>query len=275
MKWTGLLLLLLAGSATAAPALMLATPWQDTHTQDARDYWVSEKLDGIRGHWTGTRLITRSGQAIHHPPWFTEGWPRIPMDGELWIAHGAFETVSGIVRSQRMADAEWRRVIFMVFDLPAHGGRFEARVATMRALLPPPDIPWLRMIPQGRVADDRQLLEQLDAVIAAGGEGLMLHHRNALYRAGRSGDLLKLKIWDDAEARVIDHLPGQGKYQGQLGALLVERPDGVRFRLGSGFTDAQRRAPPPIGAQVTYRYNGYTANGLPRFAHYLRQREDE
>lgn len=281
MKWTPLLGLLLITSAHATsptlppPTLMLAETWQAAHAVNIGDYWVSEKLDGVRGHWTGHQLLSRSGRVIPAPHWYTDGWPETPMDGELWMEHGAFEQVSGIVRSQRTDDADWRRVQFMLFDLPAHGGDFSARVAAMEALVRDADIAWLQMIPQQRMSDADALTELLDAVVDAGGEGLMLHHHRAHYRAGRSGDLLKLKRWDDAEARVIAHLPGQGRLDGVMGALLVERPDGRRFRLGSGFTDAQRRDPPPLGSRVTYRYSGLTASGLPRFAHYHRQREDE
>ena len=51
-------------------------------------------------------------------------------------------------------------------------------------------------------------------------------------------------------------------------------PDGQRFRLGSGLTDVQRDDPPPVGAWVTYRYNGNHPGGLPRFARFLRVRGD-
>ena len=101
----------------------------------------------------------------------------------------------------------------------------------------------------------------------------MLHRGGSIYSAGRSDDLLKLKPYEDAEARVLAHLPGKGKFQGMLGALLVERPDGRRFRIGTGFSDAQRRNPPPIGALVTYQYHGLTGSGLPRFASFMRIRD--
>lgn len=74
----------------------------------------------------------------------------------------------------------------------------------------------------------------------------------------------------------VGHLPGKGKYAGQLGALRLRlrSPDGRQFSLGTGFTDQQRRQPPPVGATVTYRYRELTAKGLPRFASFLRIREE-
>ena len=114
----------------------------------------------------------------------------------------------------------------------------------------------------------------LHEVVEQGGEGLMLRKADAPYRAGRSADLLKLKRHEDAEAKVVAHLPGKGKFANMLGALLVEMPDGRRFRLGTGFTDAQRRQPPPLGATVTYKHYGKTNTGLPRFASFLRVRDE-
>lgn len=237
------------------------------------EYWVSEKLDGVRGRWDGRRLWTRGGLPVDAPPWFTAGWPEEPMDGELWLGRGRFEEASSLVRNPPADDAPWRALRFLVFDLPAHAGPFEQRVQAMRALAGPDTAPWLRPVAQSRVADDGQLQARLRAVLDAGGEGLMLQHRDVHYTSGRSDGLLKLKPHDDAEARVVAHLPGRGKYAGMVGALLVEREDGARFRLGSGLSDAERGTPPPLGSLVTYRYNGLTINGLPRFARFMRLRE--
>lgn len=256
----------------APPRLMLATHY---HTGiDVSRYWVSEKLDGVRGRWDGHHLRTRSGLPIDPPAWFTAGWPAVAMDGELWIGRGRFDEISAIVREIRANDAAWRRVHFMVFDLPGHPGPFEARVLRMRSLLAATGIARLQPIAQFRVASADALDARLAGIVAAGGEGLMLQHRDARYRIGRSDDLLKYKPYDDAEARVVAHTAGQGKYTGMLGALIVQRPDGMRFRLGSGFTDAQRRRPPAIGSQVTYRYNGLSSKGVPRFARFMRIRDE-
>jgi DNA ligase-1 len=117
-------------------------------------------------------------------------------------------------------------------------------------------------------------MERLDRLVKADGEGLMLHRGDSLYRAARNDDLLKVKTHEDAEARVLQHLPGQGRHSGRMGALLVETPDGVRFRLGTGFTDAQRDHPPAVGKWVTYRFRGMNASGGLRFASFLRPRPD-
>ena len=115
---------------------------------------------------------------------------------------------------------------------------------------------------------------QLHRLEKAGAEGLMLRRDDAPYRGGRSDDLLKLKTFEDAEAVVVGHVPGRGKYAGKTGALLVALPDGRRLRLGSGLPDAVRRNPPPVGTVVTYRFNGTHASGLPRFARFWRVRAD-
>src|SRR5690606_6511776 len=126
------------------PRLMLATGYQDD--VDASRYWVSEKLDGVRGRWDGQALWTRGGYRVRAPAWFTEGWPPVPMDGELWLGRGRFEDASGTVRAGDAGDPDWRRMRFMVFDLPGDGGTFDARVRHMRDLLDAAGVAWLRPV---------------------------------------------------------------------------------------------------------------------------------
>lgn len=268
------LLCLLSWTALASPpsAPMLATSYRDT--EDVGDFLVSEKLDGVRARWDGKHLWTRGGIRIAVPNGFSRGWPPEPLEGELWIARCRFDEISALVRRVGGDPKAWRDVRFMAFDLPAHPGPFSARYERLRMLVAQAGSPHLAAIRQRRFDTHAALDAELARVVAAGGEGLMLHRRSARYRAGRSDDLMKYKPHEDAEAQVIAHLPGKGKYAGMLGALQVRMPDGRRFRLGTGFTDAQRAAPPPVGVWVTYRYTGYTASGLPRFARFMRIRHE-
>ena len=261
------------GSFVLKPELMLASLYR--RGIDLRDYWVSEKLDGVRAYWDGRRLISRGGHLIHAPDWFIAEFPRVPLDGELWMGRGQFERLSGTVRRLEPDPEAWRAVRYMAFDLPAMPAPFGVRLAELQRRLAESPSAVILLVEQSRVADEAALMERLDAVVAAGGEGLMLHRDGSLYRAGRSADLLKVKPQFDAEARVIAHIPGKGKYRGLLGALLVEDAEGRRFRLGTGFSDAERRSPPPIGSLVTYSYRDRTQAGLPRFASFLRVRIEE
>ena len=158
------------------------------------------------------------------------------------------------------------------FRITRRPGTFEARARRITQIVKQANIPHLKAVTQFRVNDETALEKQLKQTVAQGGEGLMLHRANALYVTGRSDVLLKLKPRYDAEAKVVAYTPGQGKYTGKLGSLVVETPEGIRFKLGTGFADAQRENPPKIGSMVTYTYRDKTVNGKPRFASFLRER---
>ncbi len=237
------------------------------------DYWVSEKLDGVRAYWDGQQLLSRNGNAFAAPNWFTEKFPPTPLDGELWISRRKFEETVSVVTRHR-PHAGWRRVKFMVFDLPSSAEIFDIRLAELRRIIAGSDSEFLVVVAQEKITDGDLLAKKLETVTAVGGEGLMLHKGDSVYRGGRSGDLLKLKKHDDAEAVVVAHHPGKGKFADMLGSVTVETADGMQFRIGSGFTVEERRNPPKIGAVITYKFYGLTRKGKPRFPVFLRVRTD-
>ena len=261
-----------AAMAGKAPPLMLAEVYRPG--LPLADYWVSEKYDGVRGYWDGKQLWTRGGERIAAPAWFTAALPALPMDGELWAGRGRFAHAVSTVRAEKPVDAAWREIRFMVFDLPTSPGDFTTRLAALRKLLPITEAPWIVAVPQLRATTHEELQALLDKTVRMGGEGLMLHRGGSLYRAERNADLVKVKPFEDADARVVSYVPGRGKHAARMGALWVETEDGKRFKLGSGFSDAEREKPPAIGSWVSYRFNGTTSNGLPRFARFLRERPD-
>ena len=262
----------IVSSAVEPPPILLANVYRDQ--VDVSRYLVSEKLDGVRAIWDGQALRFRSGKTIHAPDWFAAGLPKQALDGELWIARGQFERVSGIVRREVPDDAGWREVRYMVFELPGASGPFSERAEHIRLLVQKADVLWLSAIEQFSVVNRASLKKHLDQVVRGGGEGLMLHLADAVYETGRSDVLLKLKPWQDAEALVVAHQPGKGKFAGHLGALKVRTQEGLEFLLGSGFSDLQRQQPPAIGTTVTYRFRDLTNKGVPRFASFLRVRDE-
>ena len=255
-------------SAAASAALQLPTVYRDGI--DPAPYLVSEKYDGVRGHWDGRTLRFRSGRSVPAPAWFTARLPATPLDGELWLGRGRFDELSGTVRKVVPVDAEWRQLRYMVFELPGERGTFAERAGLIRALAAQAAWPQLVAVDQAPVADRDALRRRLAATVAQGGEGLVLHLASGAYQPGRSDVTMKLKPALDTEAVVVGQRPGQGRFAGQLGALEVRAPDGRQFLIGTGFSEAQRRDPPAVGSVVTYRYRDLTVTGLPRFASFLR-----
>jgi len=260
-------------SLQAAEALPLLLAKVEQGQTDVAVYMVSEKLDGVRAFWDGRVLRTRSGNTINAPAWFIENFPAQALDGELWIGRGKFDRLSATVRRQVPDVEDWRQVRFLVFELPQGTGTFFERDQALRKVIQVAAVPWLQAVEQFMLKDRPALKRKLDEIIKAGGEGLMLHRADALYQTGRSDNLLKMKLWNDAEAEVITYQPGKGKYSGMLGALRVRTADGVEFLLGTGLSETDRRNPPPIGSIITFRYRELTPGGRPRFASFHRVRE--
>ena len=258
--------------ASAADSVLLAK--SAPANIDPAGYLVSEKLDGVRALWDGKALRFRSGRPIAAPAWFTAKLPTTPLDGELWIARGQFDALSGTVRKIKPVDAEWQKVNYMVFELPAGSGDFKDRALALDSIVNTAAWPQLQAIEQTAIANRATLQAKLDDVVQGGGEGLMLHLANAPVATGRSDALLKLKPVQDAEATVVGHVAGKGKYARITGALDVKTTDGQRFKLGTGLSDAQRKHPPAIGSTVTYTYRDLTSSGKPKFASFLRAYEN-
>ncbi|MGV0960906.1 MAG: DNA ligase [Limnohabitans sp.] len=256
-----------------AESVQLAQPWP--LGRSPQGFLISEKFDGVRAVWDGQRLRFRSGRLIAAPPWFLAALPSLPLDGELWMGRGQFDRVSGAVRKTVPDDAQWRSLKYLVFDAWGRPEPFAQRVAVLVQALANANLSCVQAVSHSTLEDAAALQARMHEVVAQGGEGLVLHRADAVWQAGRTEALYKLKPQPDEEARVIGYQAGQGRFEGLTGALIVETAQGQRFALGSGLSQALRREPPPVGAWVTYRYRDRTPSGLPRFASFVRVRQPE
>jgi len=254
-----------------APPVLLAHKWETDH--DPTGWWMSEKLDGIRAYWDGETFVSRLGNKFSAPDWFVADLPADTLDGELWVGRKQFQRTTSIVRSGAQSD-EWKQVSYVVFDAPEASGGFEDRLAHIAKVMKRAAPPHARALEHVVCSGLDHLREELVRVEALGGEGLMLRQPKSKYAVGRSNTLLKVKTFHDAEATVIGHAGGTGKHKGRLGALIVTLADGVRFNVGTGFSDAEREAPPAIGSVITFRYQELSNDGVPRFPSYVGERID-
>ncbi len=260
-----------ASDDTKAPPLLLAQSWEND--VDLTDWWMSEKLDGVRAYWDGKQFWSRLGNPFLAPEWFTAGLPDFPLDGELFGGRKRFQRTVSIVRRQDRSD-DWKELSFVAFDAPGVEGAFEARLERCRQWMEGTRPAYARWHEHARCGGTAHLREELARVEALGGEGLMLRQPGSRYEAGRSHTLLKVKSFKDDEARVVGHVAGAGRHKGRLGALEVELRNGKRFSVGTGLSDAERAAPPPVGAIITFRYQELSNDGIPRFPSYVGVRVD-
>jgi DNA ligase-1 len=259
------------GEEESGPPLLLAESWDNA--TDLTDWWMSEKLDGVRAYWDGKQFLSRQGNLYYAPDWFIEGLPAVPLDGELWIDRKKFQRTVSIVRRQDKSDL-WNEVRFLIFDAPSAPGGFEERLAFLHDALAKGASKFARQHAHERCKSLEALRAELTRIESLGGEGLMLRQPGSKYMAGRSTTLLKVKTFHDAEATVTGYQAGAGRHKGRLGALLVRLSDGTEFAIGTGFSDRERETPPAIGATVTFRYQELSEAGVPRFPSWVGVRLD-
>ena len=247
------------------PNLLLLKVYKD---QNLTGWVMSEKLDGIRAYWDGKKLISRGGKVLHAPLWFTKGFPAFEVDGELWSKRQDFENISSIVRD-KVPSQEWHQIKYNIFEVPHASGDLFARLAKVK----PYRNERLKIIAQIPIKSKKVMIAYLHKLEQKGAEGLVVRDPLAPYINKRTSKALKVKSFLDDECRVVGYAEGKGKYLGMMGALRCELPSGILFKIGSGFSDAERKTPPALGSKVTFKYKELTKYKKPRFPIFLRVRE--
>lgn len=253
-----------------ALTLQKASKYSD---ENVTGWLMSEKLDGIRAYWDGKNLLSRQGKIINAPEWFTKKLPPFELDGELWTSRADFENIQSIVLEQTPS-SRWNMVKYMIFEVPHAKGDFTKRVNFIKEYIAQNELKHVEMVEQKVCGSKEELNSFLDEIVSKGGEGVMVKDGSRDYFEGRSNFILKVKKADDAEAKIIGYKSGSGKLRGSMGSLQVRMENGVEFFLGSGFSDEMRRHPPKLGKTISFRYNGFTNSGKPKFATFMRVRED-
>jgi DNA ligase-1 len=283
--------------------VMLADHYDKAKGHSPVGWFVSEKYDGLRGLWTGAELVARpakkegvlKGKLYNYVPdhilaMFPKG---ISLDGEIWMGRGKFQQVSGLSNlkiskhhPQHQIDATWARTKFMAFDLPHEPLPYEGRRAKLESIVA--DIHrvhgkgFIDIAPIIQIKSSEHLKQTFESFVRMGAEGVILRQPASLYETCRSKQLLKMKIQDDTEAKVLNYEMGEGKYTGMLGALLCQMSNMVTFKIGTGFTDDMRsnyNKPDsvhyiPIGATINFSYMELTQSGVPRHPVYRGVRQD-
>lgn len=230
---------------------------------------MSEKLDGVRGYWDGSALYTKSGKRLYPPKRLTENFPPFALDGELWSTRQDFEYILSSVLKH---DSDWKNISYNIFEVPMAEGNFYQRLEKAGNWFKMHPNPSVQIVTQHPCQNVEKLEAYLKEVVANGGEGVIVKNPYLDYVSGRTPTILKVKKAQDMEGRVIT-INTQGNTT-VMKSLTLELSNGIRFDLGNGFTDNQRLNPPKAGDLVTFKYFGFTKYGRPKFASFMRIRNE-
>ncbi|KAL1659539.1 hypothetical protein GGF50DRAFT_107403 [Schizophyllum commune] len=259
--------------------VLLANKWDLDDGLDPTGWWMSEKLDGVRVYYDGERMWSRLGNLFTPPQWFLDKLPKnVHLDGELFGGRGTFQSTVSIVKT--INSPHWKTITFQVFDIPSLASQpFEARLNALKKLVGKRGgshrSRLVNLVWQEKVRDRQHVLDHLKHIEELGGEGVMLRKPESEYEFRRSGTLLKVKTFHDAEAIVTGYVPGKGKHTGATGALKCKMACGKTFNVGTGMSDKQRAKPPKVGSVITYRFQELTKDGVPRFPSFVGEAIDK
>lgn len=241
--------------------LMLSQVWNDDI--DPTGYWISEKYDGIRAFWSGKELFSRYGRPLSAPGWFLNQLPAgVPLDGELWAGYEQFGHLIRVLKTN--ASDDWRSCKMMVFDYPDDSLPFEARKDKLKETVTPNE--YLELVPYVKCQSVVHLKEELQKVVDRGGEGLMIRKPEAGYLAGRSYNMLKVKLQQDAEVKMVRPASKCMGYDTML-------PNDVMITIRCTYTDFKH--PPPAGTILQVKHFGEWKNsGKLKNPYFWRIRND-
>lgn len=202
--------------------------------------------------------------------------PDIILDGELYHHGWKLGTINSAVAVKKTEPSpETWAVQYCVFDVVNLELPFSERYFPIFHHLQKYHAIEVIPISTEQIFLTEQIQLQHDFWVSKGFEGVMLRTdepyefsdcRNGSNSPYRSKSLWKKKHWEDAEFRCVGVTHGEGKASIGIGALVCMAASGATFHVGSGFDDEDRirlLENPPIGENITVKFNSLTAEGIP------------
>ncbi|NQY21203.1 MAG: DNA ligase [Campylobacteraceae bacterium] len=239
--------------------------------QNITNWYMSEKLDGIRAYWNGQEFLSKNGNKLYAPESFFKNMPNFPLDGELWTKRSDFENIQSIVLDKKPS-IHWNKITYNIFEAPNSKGDFKKRLEKINLWFKANPTSNVKIIKHYVCKDRKHLYNFLNDIIKIKGEGVIIKNPNLPYITKRTSNSLKVVMFHDIEGKVININFNKNN---RMKSLVVQLDNGVVFNLGNGFTKEQRLSHPKIGQIVNFKHFGFTKNKKPRFASFLRVRKEE
>ena len=175
--------------------------------QNVRGWWASEKFRGARAFWDGAAAWSRGGHEIALPAAYRAQLPAgRTLDLEVWCGRGPAGGACEVEAAQAVTHGRFTdRTRLLILDAPDVLAAWPERMAAAAGLVAGADL--VRPIGFEIITGIPHLERLYASTLRAGGEGLMLRSPKAPahYAAGRTGDLLKVKM-DPALSRGVVRL---------------------------------------------------------------------
>mgnify|MGYP004648611017 CR=1 FL=1 len=226
---------------------------------NGREFILTQKLDGTRLAIIKengiVKCFSRQGQPVEGLIEILEDMKDFPdnivLDGEL-IAENPdslpsdelFRLTMKIARK----DGDKKGLVFNCFDLVSlkdfKSGISEERCISRKEKLSklfkeinPKHIIEVPMLYVGN--DESKIMEWLTWAKNNNMEGIMVNLANAPYECKRTKGILKVKVMQTCDLKIIGYEEGQGRNKGKLGAFIVDYK-GYNLKVGGGYSDFQR-----------------------------------
>jgi DNA ligase 1 len=232
---------------------------------DPTGWWMSEKLDGMKGVIRNGELFTRSGKKLDAPSSFLSSLPKnFDFEGELYFGRNTFNKTASLRKTSKEV---WDKVQFHIFDFLEHDLTWIERQAVLVELFEEnkeEKEKKIQLVKWEKVDSTNHVEEKMKEIRAKNGEGLILANPNAKYEEGVSENILKYKSKYDDEAKIIGYRVDD---DGQR-LVSFEVKNGTKvFNIGTGLKKKLRynfKKSHPIGTMITYEYEIMGKNGKPR-----------
>jgi len=246
-------------------------------------YFSQPKLDGVRCLVSEDGMQTRNGKVFVSSPHirealegFFEAFPDYTLDGELYNhdLKNDFEKIISLARKTKPTPEDLQESVelvqYHVYDvISPEPMNYDERMQFLKENIA--DLfDGVRLVPTATVNNLDEAESKLGEYLEAGYEGQMLRKVKAPYEHRRSASLIKHKMFEDGEFKIVEVIEGKGNWAGHAKAVEIMLEDGTTQQSGmrGNFDFAKKILEEKdlyIGTEVTVRYQNRTSDNKLRF----------
>ena len=267
---------------------MLACKYEDEKDKIdwANGVYVSPKMDGLRSIISKNGATSRNGKKFVSFPHITrelqllfDKLPNFVADGEVYSDRLSdnFEKIISLARKTKptaedLVESE-QFIQYWIFDSPILEGGFHKRYTQLVDIFDKhfKNNKWIKLCEHKLISTKFDIEDNLELYIQDGFEGLMVNTYNGKYENKRSKNLLKYKLFQDCEAKIIDIIEGSGNRSGMFGYAKLQMNNGNIFDSNARgnekyYIELLQNKSKYIGKLATVRFQNLTTKEqVPRF----------